>query len=216
MGMRRSICRVLVCLYVAAFAFTAGAEAAHKPVGPRMGVKKMKAVPELGSRIKPVAPLFKAFPYCVVGSAHLYHCFIAVVDGISYRIAYVKNAAGKNEVQEVRTVDPHFKTPGGLSVGNLVIVKSANDLVITPLLAFDGHSDGDWHSILGEIPGPVIVVGPDGKDSWIGYDDLHFNGQPVQLKISGFVLGNQTQIAANNDLSSNDLPIIDQPGNGQF
>jgi len=162
----------------------------------RMGHKKFKAVPVVGSNVKPAIPFLRAPTYCVVGSANLYPCFYAIVSGVTYQVAYSKTKARKFQVEEVRTVDPHFKTPEGLSVGKVIAIKSREDLILTPNLAFDGRSGGDWLSVLGQIPGPVIVASAGGKDTWMGFDELHLAGQPVQLRIAGFVLRKQEQATA--------------------
>jgi hypothetical protein len=194
--MRKSIYRIVVCACVAWLPLTSICQTTLKlGHGPKMGVKKMNAVPEVGSLVKPSIPLFKLPASCLVGSARLFSCFTAVVNGISYQVAYSKTEAGKYMVEEVRTADPHFKTAEGLSIGNVVTVTSNKDLTLTAALAFDGRSDGNWLPILGEIPGPVIVTGTNG-DTWIAYDDLHLTGKPIQLKISGFVLENDARLAA--------------------
>jgi hypothetical protein len=152
-----------------------------------MGHKKLKTVPEIGSNVKPALSMFQTPASCVVG-ASLYSCFDAEVSGITYQVAYSKTNAGQFQVEDVRTVDPHFKTPQGLSVGSVITISSPNDLTLTPDLAFDSRSGGNWLSILGQIPGPVIVASANGKDVWMRFDELHLTGEPIQLRVAGFVL----------------------------
>lgn len=120
---------------------------------------------------------------CLVNSAQLDPCYVAVDNGIEFKVAY--RVAEGFRVTDVRTNDPHFVSPEGLKVGDVITIRKRQDLILAGYFEVYANSGKTWVPIVGSLD-KVFVEGADRKEAQVPINQLRFDGREIHLRIDGF------------------------------
>jgi len=122
----------------------------------------------------------------MVNSAQTYPCYSVIVDDITYTVSFHESGSHLGRVADVRTSDSNFRTPEGLRVGDVITIKSRDDLILAPYFAVYVNRGTKWIPDIGFLDN-VSTIQADGKDKIVPLKDVDFNGSEVRVRISGFV-----------------------------
>jgi hypothetical protein len=147
---------------------------------------ELNAVPRLGQR------LFRSgktdVGVCASAPAQLDRCFKATVNGVSFTVGYRAGRWREHIVTYVYTDDPLFRSPEGLRVGDVITLKSLDDLVWLPGFYVYGRSGRGWIPVVG-FNGQVDVVHDGPGDERREVTALGASSKsPLRLRIGGFTL----------------------------
>jgi len=141
----------------------------------------MAQVPMVGDSIPAPHTSFQ----CVVNAAQTYPCFEAVVNRITYQVAYTGEGP-LFQVTDVRTIALAFVSSDGLKINDVISINSRDDLILAPYYAVYANRGRVWVPIIGFLDN-VSVVGADGKEKEVQIKELRFDEGAIRVRITGFV-----------------------------
>lgn len=151
---------------------------------PEMPKFSATRVPQVG---EPVPGRVRASKVqCMVNSAQFYPCYSLSANGVGYIVAYRGTDSNSGVVADVRTIDSKFKTPEGLRVGEVIAIRSRDDLILAPYFATYANRGTEWVPVIGFLEN-LSTVEPDGEDKIVPLNSIEFNGSEIRVRISGFV-----------------------------
>jgi len=150
------------------------------PEIPKVGLAKVPAIGDL------VAFNTGRHTECMVASAQMYPCVLALVDGILYTISY-RDDIGGGRVMCVETSDPRFKSPEGLRTGDVIEVKSNDEITGDPYFRYHLSRGKLWMPIVGYLGKVQVVTDGHADEAKYPYALQFPSGSVVKLRICGFV-----------------------------
>jgi hypothetical protein len=139
---------------------------------------------ELGKHI--VVPRNADVGRCMTSPGQLDKCVNVTANGIKYTVGFRRRGSRGNVVTYVHTDDPNFRSPEGLSVGDMVTVENPESIVAAPGFEIYSRKGRGWIPVVG-FNGEVNVVHDGQTDEKREAKTLRPVGQAsVRLRIRGF------------------------------
>jgi hypothetical protein len=168
-----ALCTAAIPLFLGPQAFSLGSR--------KMPRVAMAHVPQVGDSISAPHTSFS----CVVNSAQTYPCFEAIVDGITFQVAFTGDGP-LFRVADVRTIDLRFISPEGLKIDDVIPISSRDDLILAPNYAVYANRGKVWIPIIGFLDN-VFVLDANGKQENVPIKEIHFDSGEIRVRITGFV-----------------------------
>jgi len=147
---------------------------------------ELSTEPQLGKAV--VVPRRADVGRCMSSPGQLDQCFRAVANGVMFTVAYRRRCLHGNVVTYLHTDDPNFKSPGGLRVGDVVVIDNIRNVIAVPGFEIYANNANGWVPVVG-FNDEVYVVGQSRADEKRQAGSLKPTAHdPVRLRIKSFTL----------------------------